>query len=137
MHTANMHARDFSGREPEGILVDLRERLRTFETYEGALPPGIDRSTVRRALSREALRRASQPRARGLPDAAVIEKLRSFAREVDPGAPASRGWRVSERRLRMVELGVPTGSAAFGVLELPGRVDGRIRRWPLDRVGVN
>jgi GT2 family glycosyltransferase len=136
VHSANMHARDFSGQDAEGILIDLRERLRTFETYEGALPPGIDLPLVKRALSREALRTASQPRARGLPDAAVIEQLRSFAQEVDPGAPASRRWRVSERRLRMVELGVPTASAAFGVLELAGRVDGRIRRWPLDRMGA-
>jgi hypothetical protein len=136
VHTANMHARDFSGQEAEGILIDLKERLRTFDGYEGGLPPGVDRSAVRRALSREALRTASQPRARGLRDATVMTQLRSFARDMDPEAPASRCWRVSERRLRMAERGVPTTSAAFGLLELPGRVDGRIRRWPLDRVGA-
>jgi hypothetical protein len=136
MHQANMHARAFSGRDAEGILIDLKERLRLFDTYEGELPPGVDRSAARRAISREALRTASQPRARGLPDATVMARLRSFARDVDPGAPGSRRWRVSERRLRMAERGVPTASTAFGVLELPGRVDGRIRRWPRDRVGA-
>jgi GT2 family glycosyltransferase len=135
-HPANMHASTFSGRDAEGIIVDLRERLRTFDTYEGGLPPGVDRSAARRALSREALRTASQPRARGLPDATVMARLRAFARDVDPSAPTSRCWRVSERRMRTAERGVPTASATFGLLELAGRVDGRIRRWPWDRVGA-
>ena len=136
VHTANMHARSFSGQDAEGILIDLQERLRTFDSYEGEMPPGVDESTVRRALSREALRTASQPRARRLPDTTVMTQLRSFARDVDPEVPSSRCWRVSERRLRMAERGLPTASAAFGLLELPGRVDGKIRRWPWDRVGA-
>ncbi len=136
VHAANMHAQSFQGQQAEGILIDLRERLRTFETFSGELPKGIGRHTARQALSREALVTAARPRSRHLPDAQVMEQLRAFATEVDPLARGSHRWRVAERRLWMARHGINTGSQAFGVLEAVDRANGKVLRWPWERVGA-
>jgi cellulose synthase/poly-beta-1,6-N-acetylglucosamine synthase-like glycosyltransferase len=101
-----VHAQSMQHTIHSGVLTDLRERLRAFESFCASQPEPLADSArllrmARRALALEALGLACSAYKRGLEDSEPVNDLVTFATETDPECQSSRLWReLSLRRER-------------------------------------
>ena len=103
VHGGNMHASQFAG-----VLTDLTERWKAFETFfadDGELvDSGALRAAAARAVAREALVTVRQAYEIGAPTEAAAD-LMALAERVDPSCRQSRLWAVCQNHLRRGEAG--------------------------------
>lgn len=95
VHDANMHLTTYSG-----WITDLEARRKTFDLLFEERAPEVPevrriRPMVRRALAREAVRRALDADLEGLGTDVVADYL-SFARGIWPGIVATPAWRLCQ-----------------------------------------
>jgi glycosyltransferase involved in cell wall biosynthesis len=133
VHGANMHSSQFAG-----VLTDLSERWKAFETFfaeDGALvdAPAL-RGAAARAIAREALVTVKQSHDLGAPVPTSAELI-ALAERIDPSCRQSRLWAICQDHLHR--------RAAGKGLRIPVRVTATIdkaifharwRRWR--RTGV-
>jgi hypothetical protein len=53
-----------------------------------------------------------------------------------PEIRRSHRWRVAERRRWVARRGISAQNPALGFLEVVGRANGRMRRWPWELLGA-
>lgn len=140
VHDANMHHTAFRSGKRDGMVVDMGERLRAFESAAAEISgrvAGTDRllTSARRAVAVEALTLALRAFYWGIAETWPVDDLVEFALEVYPGARRLPQWRalVVQRR-----LGAGWGRRNPVSLghEAALRAKSEARDWRLERAGL-
>ncbi len=139
-HGQNMHSSTFEGNRGSGMVIDLRERRRTFDEvlawadHRAPLPPDL-REQAHRALATEALDLANRAYFWGVPDGWPVSELVDFAVETWPEIRRSPRW-----RLFSVKHSLGPRWSRHNPLCLPQnvmvRAQNQIREWRWERVGL-
>jgi glycosyltransferase involved in cell wall biosynthesis len=139
VHAANMHSETFRSGKREGMVSDMRERLRAFESaadeIRGEVPDAdalLD--SARRALAVEALTLAVRAFHWGIAESWPVEDLTEFALASYPEARRLRQWRALPLRRRLGD-GWRRNPLFLGH-EIALRAEGAARSWRLQRAGL-
>ena len=139
VHSTNMHNANFNTSEPQGSIVDLRERLKCFVQML-ADNPRVSGSkellgTARRSLAREALRLAVRSYEWGTADQWPIEELVAFAAEISTPDDLRSLSRALARRQR---LGVTRSRRypPFVAVEQVYKLRSRLIMWRWRHAGI-
>jgi glycosyltransferase involved in cell wall biosynthesis len=140
VHATNMHSTVFQNGQRDGMTVDLRERLRAFESAADDICGQVSDSdrmlmSARRALAVETLTLAIRPFYWGMADTWPVDDLTSFALEVYPETRRLPHWRLLSLHRRLGP-GRRQRNPLSMSHEVALKVRGAAREWRWVRAGL-